>query len=52
MRAATSAPTEGARPHKIDAVVNTTIAARNVRRRPIRSASRPAGISSAANTIV
>ena len=39
-------------PHSIDATVNSTAAVRNVRRRPTRSASRPAGISSAANTIV
>ena len=32
--------------------MNTTTATRNVRRRPTRSASRPAGMSSAAKTIV
>jgi hypothetical protein len=36
----------------MDAIVKRTAAVRNVRRRPTRSASRPAGISSAANTIV
>ena len=51
-RAATRRPAVGATPHSIDAIVNRTAAARNVRRRPMRSASRPAGISSAANTIV
>ncbi len=52
MRAATSSPAVGARPHSIEATVNSTAAARNVRRLPIRSASRPAGMSSAANTMV
>ena len=34
MRARISTPTVGARPHSIDATVNTITAARNVRRRP------------------
>ena len=50
--AATSGPAAGARPHSIDAAVKMTTAVRNVRRRPTRSASRPAGIRSAAKTIV
>jgi hypothetical protein len=52
IRAATRTPADGASPHSADAAVNTTTAPRNVRRRPIRSASLPAGINSAANTIV
>lgn len=44
--------TDGAIPHNIEAKVKMTTALRNSRRRPIRSASRPAGISAAANTIV
>ena len=51
-RAATRNPAVGARPHSIEARVNTTTAVRNVRRRPTRSARRPAGISKAAKTIV
>src|SRR5262249_50949226 len=52
MRAATSTPADGASPHSADAAVNAMTAARKVRRRPIRSESRPAGMSSAANTMV
>src|SRR5258706_9658628 len=52
MRAPTRKTTVGATPHSIDATVNITAAVRNVRRLPTRSASRPAGINSAANTIV
>src|SRR6185503_19798183 len=51
MRAPTRKTTLGASPHSIDAIVKRTAAVRNVRRRPTRSASRPAGISRAANTI-
>src|SRR5258706_15649863 len=42
----------GAKPHNIDATVKRTTAPRKVRRRPTRSASRPPGTNSAANTIV
>ena len=45
-------PTVGASPHSTDAPVKITTAVRKVLRRPTRSASRPAGMSSAANTIV
>jgi|GEM_PF-2990507 len=49
-RAAISIPGFGASPHSAEASRNTTIPTRNNRRRPIRSASRPAGIRAAANT--
>jgi hypothetical protein len=52
MRAPTRKTTVGATPHSIEATVNNTAAVRNVRLLPTRSASRPAGISNAANTIV
>ncbi|MEZ5260802.1 MAG: hypothetical protein R2755_03290 [Acidimicrobiales bacterium] len=52
MRKAMSSSALGAKPHAIDATVNTIEPARNTRRWPTRSASLPAGISSAANTIV
>ena len=51
-RAAISAPTPGARPHSTEPTVNPASPATNSRRRPIRSAQRPAGTSTAANTIV
>ena len=51
-RAAISAVTPGASPHSTDPSVNTASPATNSRRRPIRSAHRPAGTSTAANTIV
>ncbi len=51
-RAATSASGDGARPPSADAAVNSAIAARNTRRRPMRSASTPAGTRHAANTMV
>ena len=45
-------PTPGATPHSIEAIVKPTTAVRKVRRRPMRSARRPAGIRVAANVIV
>src|ERR1700758_3847642 len=51
-RAAISSPTPGASPHSTDPAVNPASPATNTRRRPIRSAHRPAGTSTAANTIV
>src|SRR5580658_4165558 len=51
-RAAISRPTPGASPHSTDPAVNPASPATNNRRRPIRSAHRPAGTSTAANTIV
>src|SRR5205085_2030184 len=51
-RAPTRISTDGARPHNIDAIVKPTAAVRKVRRRPTRSANRPNGMSSAANTLV
>ena len=42
----------GARPHAIEATVNSVEPARKTVRCPTRSASLPAGMSSAANTIV
>src|SRR5580693_1917040 len=50
--AAISRPTPGASPHSTDPAVNPASPATNNRRRPIRSAHRPAGTSTAANTIV
>src|SRR3954447_10171292 len=50
--APTSTPTVGASPRSIEPTVNTTTPIRNIRRRPTRSARRPLGISSAANTRV
>src|SRR5579863_9601274 len=50
-RAATSTQTSGAAAQAAEARPNTTIPVRNAARRPIRSAARPAGTSSAANTI-
>ncbi len=52
IRAITRMATVGARPQSIEAMVNTTTAPRNVRRRPMRSARRPAGMSMAAKTMV
>ena len=51
-RAAISAPTPGASPHRTDPRVNPASPPTNSLRRPIRSAHRPAGTSTAANTIV
>src|SRR5277367_5699536 len=51
-RAAISRPTPGASPHSTDPAVNPASPATNNRRRPIRSAHRPAGTRTAANTIV
>src|SRR6516165_797656 len=51
-RAAISRPTPGASPHSTDPALNPASPATNTRRRPIRSAHRPAGTSTAANTIV
>ena len=51
-RAAISAATPGASPHSTEPTLNTASPATNIRRRPIRSAHRPAGTSTAANTIV
>src|SRR6185436_8708314 len=50
-RAATRKPTDGAAAHAADAAVKRLMPIRNARFRPVRSAQRPAGISSAANTI-
>ncbi len=50
-RAATSQPTDGAAAHRPEAATNTSAPAMKTRLRPRRSASRPAGTSSAANTI-
>ncbi len=52
MRAATSNSADGARPHSSDVPRNATTPIRNIRRRPTRSASRPAGTSSAAKTML
>ena len=51
-RAAISAATPGARPHSSDPTLNAIRPATNSRRRPTRSAHRPAGTRTAANTIV
>src|SRR6202035_506535 len=51
-RAAIRRPTPGASPHSTDPAVNPASPATNNRRRPIRSAHRPAGTSTDANTIV
>ena len=51
-RAAISAATPGASPHSSDPTLNAASPATSARRRPIRSAHRPAGTSTAANTIV
>src|SRR6185312_14488372 len=51
-RAAISAATPGASPHSTEPKLNRASPAVNSRRRPIRSAHRPAGTSTAANTIV
>jgi hypothetical protein len=51
-RAPISHPTDGDSPHSADPRQKTAAAVRNVRLRPTRSASRPAGISSAATAIV
>ena len=50
-RAATSTQTSGAAAQAAEARPKTIIPVRNAARRPIRSAARPAGTSSAANTI-
>src|SRR4051794_34728251 len=49
-RAATSAPTLGASALASEATVNSATPPMNTRRRPTRSATRPAGVSSAANS--
>ncbi len=51
IRATTSSQTSGATAHAAEAIAKTMTPARNAVRRPIRSAARPAGTSSAANTI-
>jgi hypothetical protein len=51
MRAATSASQLGAAAHATDAATNRRIPARNTRLRPRRSATPPAGTSSAAMTM-
>src|SRR5215472_5868075 len=51
-RAAISAATPGARPHSSEPRLNAARPAMKTRRRPIRSAHRPAGTSTAAKTIV
>ena len=51
-RAAISAATPGASPHSTEPTLNRISPPENSRRRPIRSAHRPAGTSTAANTIV
>ena len=51
MRAAISAPTEGDTAHRAEPTVKVARPSRNIRRRPILSANRPAGTSSAASTI-
>jgi hypothetical protein len=50
-RAITSTQTFGAAAQAAEATPKTIIPVRNAARRPIRSAARPAGTSSAANTI-
>jgi hypothetical protein len=50
-RATTSTQTSGAAAHAADASPKTIIPVMNAARRPIKSAARPAGTSSAANTI-
>ena len=50
-RAATSVATDGAIPHSAEPIEKSTSPAWKPRLRPVRSASRPAGTSSAANTI-
>src|SRR6185437_7208135 len=51
-RAAISAPTPGASAHSTEPRLNPASPSTNRRRRPTRSAQRPAGTSTAANTIV
>ncbi len=51
-RAATRTSTVGARPAAAEAARNVSRPAMNIRRRPTRSATRPAGTSSAANTML
>ena len=51
-RAAISAATPGASPHSTEPKLNRISPPEKSRRRPIRSAHRPAGTSTAANTIV
>ena len=51
-RAATSSATPGTRPHSADPALKAARPVMNTRRRPIRSAHRPAGTSTAAKTIV
>src|SRR5690349_12780921 len=52
IRAAISSGTPGDRPHSAEPRLNPISPAPKIRRRPIRSAHRPAGTSTAANTIV
>ena len=52
MRNTISSSALGASPHAIEATVNTIDPARKTLRCPMRSASLPAGMSIAANTIV
>ena len=52
MRIPTRVPADGAIAHSSDAAVKVKSPAMNTRRRPTRSASCPAGISSAANTML
>ena len=51
-RAATSAHADQASPHSAEATMNSPSPTKNTRRRPSRSASRPAGTSSAAKTML
>jgi hypothetical protein len=51
-RAPIRARTPGATPHSSEPRLNAIIPATNRRRRPTRSAQRPAGTRTAANTIV
>ena len=50
-RAPTRTQTSGAAAQAAEATAKTIMPVRNAARRPIRSAARPAGTSSAANTI-
>ena len=51
-RAAIRNSTDGASPHSAEAPTNTPSPQKNIRRRPSRSASRPAGTSNAAKTML
>ena len=52
IRAAISSGTPGDRPHRAEPALKPIRPATKIRRRPTRSAHRPAGTSTAANTIV